>query len=327
MGTTREFLSVVVPVFNEEENLPELCSRLKKVVEKLDFLRSEVLLISDGSTDRSEAMIRSTVNENALFKGFFLTRNFGHQPAVCIGLAQAQGSIIAVIDGDLQDPPEAIPSLVEAIEQGADVAYGVRTQRKENVLKRLAYSVFYRLLERLSDIRIPLDAGDFSCMTRPVVDAMLSLPEHNRFVRGLRAWVGYRQIGVKYERAARFAGVPKYSLRKLIGLAYDGLFSFSSIPIRLIQILGFAASGAALLVAFAYAVLFFVARDRFPSGFATLAVSIWFLAGVQLFFLGVVGEYVARACDESRRRPVALVREIVVSGEGAVPSESTAHDG
>lgn len=324
MALRRDFLSVVVPIYNEEENLPELCRRLKTVVEDLRFSRSEVLLVNDGSTDRSEAMIRSLVGEDPLFTGICLTRNFGHQAAVCIGLSHAQGSAIAVIDGDLQDPPEAIPLLLGALEQGADVAYGVRTRRKENALKRFAYSLFYRLLQRLADVHVPLDAGDFSCMNRCVLDAMLALPERNRFVRGLRAWVGYRQVGVEYERAARFAGRPKYTFGKLLALAYDGLFSFSNIPVRLIQWLGFAASSIALLVALAYVVLYFAVPNRFPSGFATLAVSIWFLGGVQLLFLGVVGEYVVRACDESRRRPVALVREVIVHPDVAAAGPSEA---
>jgi polyisoprenyl-phosphate glycosyltransferase len=311
MASKREFLSVVAPIFNEEENLPELCQRLKIVVEELHFDRSEVLLVSDGSVDRSEEMIRALVAEDRLFHGIFLTRNFGHQAAVCEGLARAKGSMVVVIDGDLQDPPEAIPLLIQAIENGADVAYGVRTLRKENPLKRAAYSLFYRLLQRLADIDIPLDAGDFACMNRSVLNDMLKLPERNRFVRGLRAWVGYKQVGVEYERAARFAGQPKYTLRKLMELAFDGLFSFSRLPIRLIQFLGFIASGMALLIAFVYVICYFLAQHPFPGGFATIIVTIWFLAGVQLLFLGIVGEYVVRTCDEVRRRPVALVREIV----------------
>jgi polyisoprenyl-phosphate glycosyltransferase len=310
MTPKREFLSIVVPIFNEEENLPELRRRVKAVVETLQFAQNEVLLISDGSSDRSEAIIRSIAAEDPLFKGIFLTRNFGHQAAVSVGLAQAKGSAVVVIDGDLQDPPEAIPLLIQAIDDGADVAYAVRKRRKENLLKRAAYCVFYRVLKRLAEIDIPLDSGDFSCITRPVVDAMLKLPERNRFVRGLRAWVGYRQVGVEYERAARFAGKPKYTFSKLLGLAYDGMFSFSMLPVRVIQLLGFAASATAVLVACVYVVCYFFATT-FPSGFATQIVSIWFLGGIQLLFLGIVGEYVVRTCDEVRRRPIALVREIV----------------
>jgi dolichol-phosphate mannosyltransferase len=251
------------------------------------------------------------IEEDSLFKGILLSRNFGHQAAVSTGLAEARGSVIAVIDGDLQDPPEAIPLLVRALESGADAAYGVRRARKEGVFKRMAYAAFYRLLKAVSDIDIPLDAGDFACMTRNVVDAMLEMPERNRFLRGLRAWVGYRQVGVEYERAARFAGQPKYTLRKLFGLAYDGFFSFSRAPIRAMQFLGFGVSFSAISLALVYILWYLVASNRFPSGFATLTISIWFLAGVQLLFMGLLGEYVARACDEARRRPVALVREIV----------------
>jgi dolichol-phosphate mannosyltransferase len=320
MPSRRDFLSIIVPICNEEENLPELRRRLKNVVEELKFTRNEVLLLSDGSVDRSEAIIRSIVAEDALFRGVFLTRNFGHQAAVSAGLSLAKGSMVVVIDGDLQDPPEAIALLVGAIEEGADVAYAVRKHRKETALKRVAYSVFYRLLQRLADIDIPLDSGDFSCMTRPVVDAMLTLPERNRFVRGLRAWVGYRQVGVEYERAARFAGQPKYTLRKLLGLAYDGLFSFSRLPIRLMQFLGFAASGMAVLIACVYVVYYFLVKTPIPAGFFSLMVSIWFLAGVQLLFLGIVGEYMVRTFDEVRRRPIALVREIVENA-GTTPAE------
>jgi polyisoprenyl-phosphate glycosyltransferase len=320
MTPKREFLSIIVPIFNEEENLPELRRRLSSTVEELQFAQNEVLLISDGSVDRSEAMIRSIVAEDPLFKGVFLTRNFGHQAAVSVGLSQAKGSLVVVIDADLQDPPEAIPLLLKAIDEGADVAYAVRKHRKEGALKKVAYSAFYRLLQRLADIDIPLDSGDFSCITRPVVDAMLQLPERNRFIRGLRAWVGYRQVGVEYERAARFAGSPKYSFRKLLGLAYDGLFSFSKLPIRLIQFLGFVASGIALLIACVYVVCYFVIRTPIPPGFFTLIVSIWFLTGVQLLFLGIVGEYVVRTYDEVRHRPVALVREIVAHRDVVTPS-------
>jgi len=205
--------------------------------------------------------------------------------------------------------------LLQAIDDGAEVAYGVRTARKETLLKRVAYSTFYRFLRSAASIDIPADTGDFCCMTRAVVDDILRLPERNRFVRGLRAWVGRRQVGVVYERDARFAGAPKYTVRKLIGLAYDGLFSFSVLPIRLMQIMGFAVSAVSLSVAAGYLIWYFVSPQRFPSGFATLTISIWFLAGVQLLFLGIVGEYVARTFDESRRRPVAIVREIVVGDD------------
>lgn len=304
-------LSVVVPVFNEEANLPELRKRLKAVVEDLGFGKAEVLFVSDGSTDNSEEIIAEFVRGDGLFGAIFLTRNFGHQAAVSVGIATAVGDVVCVIDGDLQDPPEAIPQLLEVIDRGADVAYAIRTRRKESFFKRSAYAAFYRLLSRVSNIEIPLDTGDFCCMRRCVVDAMLRLPERNRFVRGLRAWVGFRQVGVPYERAARFAGLPKYTLWSLSKLAYDGLFSFTELPVKIMQFLGFAVSGAAMLVAVIYAAWRCLSPGVFPSGFATLAISLWFIGGVQLLFLGVLGEYVVRTFDEVRRRPVALVREIM----------------
>jgi glycosyltransferase involved in cell wall biosynthesis len=311
----RQHLSIIVPVYNEEATFPEFERRLSAAIHELGFERTDVLLISDGSTDSSEDLIRALVRRNPLFTGVFLTRNFGQQAAISTGIELATGTVVAVMDGDLQDPPEALPDLIDAIDAGADVAYAVRTHRKESAVKRFAYSLFYRILRSASSIPIPLDSGDFCCMRRPVVDAMLKLPERSRFVRGLRAWVGFTQVGVPLERAVRHAGRSKYTFRKLAALAYDGFFSFSTLPIRVIQILGFVASIAAVCIAVAYFVWSLVQPARFPQGFATLTISIWFLGGVQLLFLGVVGEYVARAMEEARRRPVSLVREIV-AGEG-----------
>lgn len=302
-------LTVIVPVYNELDNLPELRRRLSSVVGSLGVSGSEVILVSDGSTDGSEALMAEYVMDDPLFVAIFLTRNFGHQAAVSVGLAAASGDVVCVIDGDLQDPPEAIPELMTAISAGADVAFAIRTRRKESMAKRFAYSAFYRLLQRVSNIDIPLDSGDFCCMRRCVVDAMLQLPERNRFVRGLRAWVGFKQVGVAYERSARFAGRPKYNFWALCKLAYDGIFSFTELPVKVMQFLGFAVSFTALLVAVCYALWRFVSPQVFPTGFATIAISLWFLAGVQLLFLGVLGEYVVRTFDEVRRRPTALVRE------------------
>ena len=313
----RSCFSLVVPVFNEAENLEELRRRVIPLLGSIGFDATEVLLVSDGSRDESEAMIRRFCSEDPRFRGIFLTRNFGHQAAVTTGLAEVRGSVIAVIDGDLQDPPEVLASLLEALAAGADVAYGVRRNRTESVVLRLAYWLFYRLQARLSSIQIPLDAGDFCCMRRCVVDAIGRLPETRRFVRGLRAWVGYRQVGVEYDRAPRYAGTSKYGIRSLLRLAYDGLFSFSDIPVKILQFLGFAVSGLALLVGLGYflAVLFFDS----PPGFPTLIISIWFLGGVQLLFLGVIGEYLHRTYEQSMSRPSAVVRERVGSSGESPP--------
>ena len=307
----KAMLSVIVPIFDEEATLPELERRLPRALEGLGFRSLEFLLVSDGSRDRSESMIAEIVERDERFLGIFLTRNFGHQAAVSIGLSHASGTVVAIIDADLQDPPEAIGSLIAQLEQGNDVAYGVRRKRKEPVLKRWAYFLFYRLLRFVSMIDVPLDSGDFCCMRRRVVTAMLSLPERNRFLRGLRAWVGFKQAGVEYERAARFAGRPKYTLRKNFSLAYDGLFSFTKLPVRFIQVAGFILSFFAIMIAISYLIWYLVAPTEFPRGFASLIISIWFFAGIQMLCLGIVGEYVVRTCDEGRGRPVALVREIV----------------
>ena len=308
MRPHRSLLSIVVPVYNEQENLEEMRRQLCGVIDKLDVDAAEVLFVSDGSTDGTEALVESFVRNDARIKGIFLTRNFGHQAAVSVGIDAALGSVVAVIDGDLQDPPEVLPALLEAIDQGADVAFGVRRHRKEGPFKRAAYWLFYRVLHSISSTEIPLDAGDFCCMTRRVVDAMKRLPETRRFVRGLRAWVGYKQVGVEYDRDQRYAGSPKYTPVKLFALAYDGLFAFSSAPVKMLQVLGFVAALVAAVVALVYLVLAVIVET--PRGFPTLMVSIWFLAGVQLLSLGLLGEYVHRTYEESRRRPSALVRKV-----------------
>ena len=307
----RSLLSVVVPVFNEAENLDDLERRLGPAVADLGFDDQEFLIVSDGSTDESEPMIRALIRRDPRYRGIFLSRNYGHQAALSAGLERAIGSVVAVIDGDLQDPPEAIAPLIAALDGGADVAFGIRRSRREGWPKRLCYDAFYRLLRAVAEVEIPPDAGDFCCLRRPVLEAMLALPERRRFVRGLRAWVGFRQVGVVYQRQGRAGGTPKYTFRKLVGLAFDGLFSFTALPIRVIQAAGFVLSALAVLVAIAYVAWSLAAPERFPSGFASLIVSIWFFAGVQLLCLGIVGEYVARTCEEVRGRPSSVVREVV----------------
>jgi len=301
-------LSIIVPVYNEELGLLELFRRLSQAMDGLAVSEVECLLVSDGSVDDSNKLIAVQVATDRRFQGILLARNFGHQAAVSVGLEKSLGDFVVIIDGDLQDPPEIIGSLLAAM-NGADVAYAVRTRRKEGFLRKSMYAGFYRLLRRVADIDIPLDTGDFCCMRRSVVDAMLLLPERNRFVRGIRAWVGFRQVGVGYEREARFAGEPRYTLRKLMRLASDGLFGFSSLPVKVMQVLGFAVSVISLLVAAFYFFWYMWDRSTFPSGFATLTISIWFIAGVQLLFMGFIGEYLIRTFDETRQRPIAIVAE------------------
>lgn len=314
-ATSRDLVSIVIPLYNEVETLPELIRRTTDMLKTLESERAEVLLVDDGSDDGSAPLIRRAVSDDSRFVGVLLSRNFGQQAAISTGLELARGDFVVILDGDLQDPPELIPDLLREVQRGTDVAYAVREKRKEPFLKKAAYSLFYRLLRATASVEIPLDSGDFCCMRRTVVDAMLALPEKVRFVRGIRAWVGYQHTAVPFERAERFAGKAKYTLPKLIALAYDGLFSFTRLPIRALQVLGFITSLAAFVVAVAYFAWFLFAPERFPAGFATLVVSVWLLAGTQLLFLGIVAEYVIRAYEEARSRPVALVREVIRSSK------------
>ena len=309
MMPDKSLFSLVVPVFNEEENLKELTQRIGELFDELDFEDHEAVLVNDGSFDRTEEILRDLIARDPRLRGVFLSRNFGHQAAVSMGLHYARGSVIAVIDGDLQDPPEVVASLIAELEKGADVAYGVRRRRKESRAKRLGYWLFYRLLATASPVTIPLDAGDFCCMTPRVVDALNSLPESRRFVRGLRSWIGFRQVRVEYERQARHAGETKYSWAKLVRLAYDGLFSLSDLPIKIMQIVGFGAAVLSVLVGLGYLAATLLVAS--PPGFPTLVISIWLLGGLQVFFLGILGEYLHRAYEQTLGRPVAIVREVV----------------
>jgi len=239
-----------------------------------------------------------------------LARNFGQQQAVSAGLDQACGRAVIMIDADLQDPPEVIPQFIEKWREGFQVVYAVREKRKEHAVKRLMYRSFYLILRSISRIDIPLEAGDFCLMDRCVVDVLTSLPERNRFVRGLRSWVGFRQVGLAYERDARFAGRPKYTFQKLVHLALDGLISFSYLPLRLSTMVGFGVSVMSLLAA-VYYLIKKLTRGLRPPGFATLVVLLLFLGGVQLITVGVVGEYIGHVLDEVKRRPAYVVREVL----------------
>ena len=250
-----------------------------------------------------------------------LARNFGHQVAVSAGLDYARGQATIVIDGDLQDPPEVLPEFIAKWREGYDVVYAIREQRKEGWWKRAAYTTFYRLLRRVTNIEIPLDAGDFCIMDRRVVDLLVSMPERNRFVRGIRSWLGFRQIGLAYERHARNAGQPKYTFSRLLGLAFDGLISFSYTPLRLASLSGLGIS----LLSFLFAAFYTIKKitvGLYPPGFATIVVAIFFLTGIQLITIGVIGEYIGRIFDEVKQRPLYVVRR--VSGYGSEAPKSCA---
>jgi polyisoprenyl-phosphate glycosyltransferase len=307
-------ISLVVPAYNEEGGIEELHRRVKDASSAWgdDW---ELIVVDDGSRDRTLQILERIAAGDPRVKVVALSRNFGHQPAVTAGLNHATGSIVCVMDADLQDPPEELLPFIEKIREGHDVVYAIRTKRKEGFFKRLAYHTYYRLLKRLATLDIPLDSGDFCVMRGEVVDAINSLPERNRFVRGLRTWVGFRQTGLAYERAARYAGQPKYTLRKLIGLASDGIVNFSYRPLQAIMLMGFIvalmAIGLGLVVLAQYIWNFGIwgYNPRHAQGWTSLILVLLFSSAVQLFCLGILGVYLGRLFEETKRRPVYLVKK------------------
>jgi polyisoprenyl-phosphate glycosyltransferase len=299
-------ISVVVPLYNEEENVADLHRRL---VLALDGMRIpyEILFVNDGSRDATRSLIDALQTRDSHLSLIHLSRNFGHQPAVSAGLDHARGRCVTVMDGDLQDPPEVIPQFVQLWREGNDVVYAVRQKRKESALKKLGYFTFYRLLRAISDIEIPLDSGDFCLMDRRVVEALRNLPERARFVRGLRTFVGFRQVGLAYEREARVAGQPKYSILVLVRLAIDGLVSFSSYPLRLgttyLGVATAAISGLLLIWVLVDALV----NHTAPRGWASVLATVLFMGSVQLISLGILGEYIRLIFLESKRRPSYII--------------------
>jgi polyisoprenyl-phosphate glycosyltransferase len=300
-------LSVVIPLFNEELNVGQLHRRL---VDSLDPLGEpyEILFVNDGSRDDTPRRLARIQDESPQVSVIHLSRNFGHQAAVSAGLEYARGRAVVVMDGDLQDPPEVLPQFVDRWRKGYDVVYAVRLQRKEGPIKRLCYFLFYRIMNAISDIDIPVDSGDFCLMDRKVVEVLVGLPERMRFVRGLRTFVGFKQTGLRYERAAREAGKPKYTLRSLISLAIDGLVSFSGYPLRLLAYLGVVTAFAAAVMTI-WVLIDALANHTAPRGWASVMAAILFVGSIQLIGQGVVGEYIRLIFLESKRRPMYIVGE------------------
>jgi len=305
-------LSIVIPLYNETELIPELLRRVGLVCDQLP-LRSEVVVVNDGSTDRSWEMLQAAALKDERLSVISLSRNYGHQIAVSAGLKYARGGVVAVMDGDLQDPPEVLPQLIEKLSAGHDVVYAVRKKRKEGLLKRFAYATFYRLHNKLSPLALPLDSGDFCIMSRRVVDAIDSMPEAHRFVRGLRSFVGYSQVALEYERDGRVAGTSKYSVVKLIRLALDGLMAFSVSPLRVATVVGLI-SFVVAIIGTAYVMLWRIFTTRPLPGFAALFVVIMYFGSVQLLCTGVLGEYIGRIYSEVKRRPLFFVSTVVRDG-------------
>jgi polyisoprenyl-phosphate glycosyltransferase len=307
--TARPDLSIVIPIYNEEDNLPRLYERLTATLDPTGPTY-EIVFVDDGSQDRSLEHLRALAANDPRILVVELARNFGHQVAISAGLDHSRGQGVIVMDADLQDPPEVLPEFIAKWREGYDVVYAVREQRKEGWIKRTAYAAFYRLLQRVANIEIPLDAGDFCIMDRRVVDVLSGMPERNRFVRGIRSWVGLNQVGLAYERRARHAGRPKYTFTRLVYLALDGLVSFSYVPLRAITMLGFGVSLLSIVLAVFYAIQKLTIGLN-PPGFATLIVALFFLSGIQLITMGVIGEYIGRIFEEVKQRPLYVVRGVV----------------
>jgi dolichol-phosphate mannosyltransferase len=308
-------ISVGIPVYNEEQVLPELLARLTKTLDGLPGGPHEIVFVDDGSADKSRSLLLEAARRDPRIRVIVLSRNFGHQPALSAALDHVTGDAVVLMDADLQDEPEIIPEFVRHHEAGADVVYARRATRQEGWLLRAAYRIFYRVIAALSDVYLPPDAGDFALLGAPVVAAMRQLPEQQRYLRGLRAWVGFSQVAIDVERPARFAGKPKYTAWKLIKLALDGICSFSVAPLRASALAGLVAiAGAALFSV--YAVYVRIVSGAVPVGFTASLVMMTFLAGVQLFFLGVVGEYLGRVYGEAKKRPTYVIARIVGSADG-----------
>jgi polyisoprenyl-phosphate glycosyltransferase len=309
-------VSIVIPAYNEEDGIAELYRRIVAAAPAWQD-EFEILIVDDGSRDRTLEICERMGAADVRLKVLSLSRNFGHQAAVSAGLMHARGSIVVVMDADLQDPPEELLPFIEKIHEGWDVVYAIRTKRKEGLLKRICYRAYYRLLKQLAVLDIPLDAGDFCVMRGEVVDAINRLPERNRFVRGLRSWVGFRQTGIAYERHSRFAGEPKYDFRKLFKLATDGIINFSYRPLQFIMSIGLVLAVicllAAVFVVFQYVSgMTIVGFDpRSSRGWTSLIFVILFFSAVNLVCLGILGEYIGRLFEEVKHRPVWIVKKRV----------------
>jgi polyisoprenyl-phosphate glycosyltransferase len=299
-------VSVAIAVYNEELVLPELIRRTRDVLDALPGGPHELVFVDDGSSDRTFELLEAATADPRIAV-VSLSRNFGHQAALSAALDHVSGDVVVVMDGDLQDTPETIPRMLEEYRRGFDVVYAVRTRRKEGFLLRSAYAAFYRLMAALADIAVPVGAGDFSLLSRRVVDELRAAPERHRYLRGLRTWVGFRQTGIEVERAARAGGKPKYNLRRLFRLAFDGIFAFSVVPLRLATLLGVCAVCLSLVFA-AYALYVKLRHQHVIEGFTATLLVITLLSGVQLLSLGIIGEYLGRIYDEAKRRPHYVVR-------------------
>lgn len=298
-------ISIIIPVLNEEQLIDELYNQTAATLNAMtsDW---EVICVNDGSTDNTLQKLVLIHEKDPRWKIISFSKNFGHQPAIWAGLKNAQGDFIGIMDGDLQDDPSHFVKFLGQLSPTVDIVYAVRTNRKENYFKRIAYRSFYRLMKNVLGVKVPLDSGDFCLMKKKVVNEMMEMPEHSLFIRGIRSWVGFNQVGIPCERNERFNGQPKYSTRKLMKLAYDGMFSFSDFPIKFLGRLGL----IIILASMAYAGYIITKRlmwGQVPQGFTTLIIVILFFGGVQLVTVRILGEYLLRIYNESRKRPLYII--------------------
>ena len=305
---TKPTLTIIAPIYNELENIPELYPRMREVMDRTGEAW-ELILVDDGSTDGSTALIRKLAENDARVRPVIFARNFGHQIAVTAGVDYARGDAVIIIDADLQDPPEVILQLIDKWREGYEVVYAVREERQgESWFKKTTASLFYRMIYRITDVDIPLDAGDFRLMDRKVVEVMKHMREKHRFLRGMSAWVGFKQVGVSYKRQPRFAGETKYPLSKMIKLGLNAVTSFSYFPLQLATYMGFIAAGLSVL-AIPIIVVLRLTTGTALFGQATTLIIVLFLGGLQLISLGVIGEYIGRIYDEAKGRPLYIVAE------------------
>lgn len=301
-------ISVVIPMYYEEEVARECYKRTNNVLEELQNYEHEIIFVNDGSKDNTLNILEDIANEDKKVKVVSFSRNFGHQAAVTAGLKEVTGDAILIIDSDMQDPPELLPEMLTLWEQGNEVIYAKRKVRKgESHFKLFTAKMFYKVLNGLSDVEIPKDTGDFRLVDRKVVDIINSMPEHNKFLRGLFSWVGFKQIPFEYERKERFAGKTKYPLKKMLKLASDGIIGFSSKPLKLIGGLGIISIFISFIILIYALISYAFNLNDLTAGWTSLMVAITFFAGVQLVSLWMIGEYIARIYDETKKRPQYIV--------------------
>ena len=305
-------ISIIIPAYNEEEVAQECYNRLEEVLNKLNNYENEIIFINDGSKDKTLEILTKLANQNENVKIVSFSRNFGHQAAVTAGLKYVTGDVILIIDADLQDPPELLPEMLKLWEEGNEVIYGERKTREgESRFKLFTAKMFYKTLNALSDVEIPKNTGDFRLVDRKVVDTINSLPEHNKFLRGLFSWVGYRQYAFKYERKERFAGKTKYPLKKMLKLAADGIIGFSTKPLKILGGLGFISIIISFIILIYSLLSFAFEWNNLEAGWTSIMVSITFLAGVQLLSIWVLSEYIGRIYDETKNRPQYIVDKTI----------------